>query len=49
LGWTPAHDFDQGLVQTIRWYLDHRDWCDAVLADKYDRERLGLSMDKGQE
>lgn len=46
LGWTPAHDFDQGLTQTIRWYLDHRDWCDAVLTDKYNRERLGLSTDK---
>ena len=48
LGWTPAHNFDQGLAQTIRWYLDHRDWCDAVVADKYSRERLGLSTDKGQ-
>ncbi len=48
LGWTPAHDFEQGLTQTIRWYLDHRDWCDAVLTDKYNRERLGLSTDKEQ-
>ena len=46
LGWTPAHDFDQGLTQTIRWYLDHRDWCDTVLTDMYNRERLGLSTDK---
>jgi dTDP-glucose 4,6-dehydratase len=42
LGWRPRYDFDQGLTQTIRWYLDHRDWCIAVLAGRYDRDRLGL-------
>jgi dTDP-glucose 4,6-dehydratase len=45
LGWAPAYDFDQGLARTIRWYLDHRAWCDAVLAGKYERERLGLKTD----
>ena len=45
LGWVPAHDFNQGLARTIRWYLDHRDWCEAVLAGKYERERLGLKHD----
>jgi dTDP-glucose 4,6-dehydratase len=32
LGWTLKHTFDQGLAKTVRWYLDHRHWCDAVLA-----------------
>ena len=26
----------------IGWYLDHRDWCNAVQAGRYDRQRLGL-------
>jgi len=42
LGWVPAHDFEQGLARTVHWYLDHRDWCEAVLAGKYERQRLGL-------
>jgi dTDP-glucose 4,6-dehydratase len=42
LGWTPAHDFRQGLAATVRWYLDHRDWCAAVQSGSYQRERLGL-------
>ncbi len=42
LGWIPRYDFDQGLAQTIRWYLDHRGWCTAVLAGRYHRDRLGL-------
>jgi dTDP-glucose 4,6-dehydratase len=26
LGWAPAHDFDQGLAETIDWYRGHQDW-----------------------
>ena len=43
LGWQPVYDFERGLQQTIEWYLSHRDWCKAVLAGKYQRERLGLT------
>ena len=42
LGWAPGHTFEDGLEATVRWYLDHRGWCDAVQAGRYDRERLGL-------
>ena len=45
LGWRPAHDLDSGLGATVRWYLEHRDWCEAVQAGGYHRERLGLSGD----
>ena len=43
LGWAPRHDFASGIAATVRWYLDHRDWCAAVQADRYRRERLGLA------
>jgi len=42
LGWTPRHTFEAGLRGTVRWYLEHRDWCERVTAGRYDRERLGL-------
>ena len=42
LGWTPARTFDRGLRETVEWYVAHRDWCDAVQAGRYGRERLGL-------
>ncbi len=42
LGWAPAHDFDAGIVTTVRWYLEHREWCEAVQSNTYRRERLGL-------
>jgi dTDP-glucose 4,6-dehydratase len=31
LGWTPAHKFEDGILETIRWYLDHQAWVTAVL------------------
>jgi dTDP-glucose 4,6-dehydratase len=31
LGWTPAHKFEQGIRETIRWYLDNQDWVKSVL------------------
>jgi dTDP-glucose 4,6-dehydratase len=42
LGWRPRHDFDSGLLRTVRWYLEHHDWCEAVQSGSYRRERLGL-------
>jgi dTDP-glucose 4,6-dehydratase len=42
LGWTPRHSFEDGLRETVDWYLEHRDWCEGIQAGRYDRERLGL-------
>jgi dTDP-glucose 4,6-dehydratase len=42
LGWRPSHDLASGLAATVRWYLERRDWCEAVQAGQYGRERLGL-------
>ena len=42
LGWKPAETFESGLRKTVRWYLDHDDWCRDVLSGGYRQERLGL-------
>jgi dTDP-glucose 4,6-dehydratase len=31
LGWTPAHKFEDGIRETIRWYLDNQTWVRTVL------------------
>jgi dTDP-glucose 4,6-dehydratase len=49
LGWEPRHDFASGLRATVRWYLDHRAWCEAVQAGRYGRERLGLGASQESE
>ena len=43
LGWQPRHSFESGLHETVRWYLEHRDWCRQIQAGRYNRERLGLT------
>jgi len=35
LGWEPRHDFRSGIEQTLRWYLEHRDWCARVRSGDY--------------
>jgi dTDP-glucose 4,6-dehydratase len=42
LGWQPRHDFDNGLRQTVRWYLDHKGWWERIMSGAYRGERLGL-------
>jgi dTDP-glucose 4,6-dehydratase len=42
LGWKPRRTFEEGLHETARWYLEHRDWCEAIQSGRYDRQRLGL-------
>jgi dTDP-glucose 4,6-dehydratase len=34
LGWVPAHRFEQGIRETVRWYVDHQDWVRKVLGKK---------------
>jgi dTDP-glucose 4,6-dehydratase len=43
LGWAARRSFDEGLLATVGWYLEHLDWCAAVQAGRYERQRLGLS------
>jgi dTDP-glucose 4,6-dehydratase len=31
LGWVPAHNFEQGIRETVRWYLDNQEWVCSVL------------------
>jgi dTDP-glucose 4,6-dehydratase len=35
LGWSPQHDFESGIENTIQWYLAHRDWCNRVRSGEY--------------
>ncbi|WP_213949628.1 dTDP-glucose 4,6-dehydratase [Luteibacter sp. dw_328] len=41
LGWTPAHTFETGIADTVRWYLDNQPWVARVLDGSYRMERLG--------
>ena len=42
LGWKPLESFESGMEKTIRWYLENREWWEAIQSGEYQGERLGL-------
>ena len=45
LGWRPSVTLDQGLEKTVDWYLNNRDWWQALL----DRDGVGQRLGAGKE
>ncbi|MBS6181114.1 dTDP-glucose 4,6-dehydratase [[Clostridium] innocuum] len=35
LGWKPKYSFDTGIIQTIEWYLNNREWWEHILNGEY--------------
>ena len=35
LGWSPAHLFENGIQETIRWYLANKEWWQRILSGEY--------------
>jgi dTDP-glucose 4,6-dehydratase len=47
LGWSPRHNVEQGLAETVHWYLSHQEWCRKVRERAgYDGSRLGIETVK---
>jgi dTDP-glucose 4,6-dehydratase len=43
LGWLPVETFETGLRKTVQWYLDNKQWWQAVMDNTYTTDRLGLN------
>jgi len=39
LGWKPTYTFEQGIRETIQWYLDHQGWVERVTLGEYQNYR----------
>ena len=37
LGWEPAYTFEQGIAETIEWYLSNQDWLEQVKSGDYQQ------------
>ncbi|WKT77669.1 dTDP-glucose 4,6-dehydratase [Lysinibacillus fusiformis] len=35
LGWEPKYTFETGLKETVRWYLDNKDWWENIISGDY--------------
>lgn len=42
LGWRPEMPFDQGMRQTVKWYLDNREWVQSIYDGSYRLKRQGV-------
>ncbi len=37
LGWAPLYTFEQGIKETVKWYLDNQSWVQSVLSGDYTK------------
>ena len=35
LGWSPMYTFEQGIKETVEWYLSNQEWVSRVLSGDY--------------
>ena len=35
LGWKPAYTFEEGIYETVQWYLNHMEWVEHVTSGDY--------------
>ncbi|WP_349371457.1 dTDP-glucose 4,6-dehydratase [Salinarimonas sp.] len=47
LGWEPTRRFEDGVVETVRWYIENRAWWERVRTGVYRGERLGAGAGAG--
>jgi dTDP-glucose 4,6-dehydratase len=47
LGWAPSVTLQEGLRRTVAWYLDNRDWWQAIQTRGHRMERIGLAARAG--
>lgn len=37
LGWEPAYTFEQGIQETIQWYIDNAEWIENIVSGDYKK------------
>ena len=43
LNWMPDEDFESGILKTVVWYLENKDWWQRVVDGSYQLERIGTA------
>ncbi len=42
LGWEPSLQFEEGIEETVRWYLEHQEWMDRITSGEYENYYKGM-------
>ena len=46
LGWKPKYTFDTGIVQTIEWYLNNKEWWQNIISGEYTKYFENMYKDR---
>ena len=44
LGWEPKRDINEGIEETVEWYLENRNWWERIRSGDYQRPKQHLSQ-----
>ena len=47
LGWLPETKFADGIVKTVRWYLDNRSWWEEIVSGEYQNYYAKMYGNRG--
>lgn len=42
LGWKPSYSFEQGIAETINWYLNNQEWIHRIVNQDYQKYYLSM-------
>jgi dTDP-glucose 4,6-dehydratase len=42
LGWEPTYTFEQGMKETIEWYLNNTEWIENIVSGDYANYYEGM-------
>ena len=37
IGWEPSLQFEEGIEETVKWYLENQEWMDHVTSGEYQK------------
>ena len=46
LGWEPSLQFEEGIEETVKWYLDNQEWLDNVTSGDYQKYYDNMYKDR---
>lgn len=46
LGWEPTHNLEQGLQNTVNWYLDNTEWLNNIIKEKDYQKWIQINYQK---
>ena len=46
LGWEPSLQFEEGIEETVKWYLDNQEWMDHVTSGEYQKYYENMYKDR---